>query len=417
MVGGLSVTELVSWGVLIYAFSVLVVPMHAQLGWSPAVLNGAYTTALALYGAVAIPVGRWLQRHGSRGLMTAGSVLAVAALLGWSQARSLPELYACFVIAGPAMAATLYEPAFAVTAAWFTRRRPQAVLVVTIAGGLSSAVFIPAIGALVTGLGWRHALIALAVIVAVVTVPIHAVLLRRRPADLGLHPDGDNPSPASPSSPGQATPAQETPASTPRAGKAVLRRASFRWITASMVTSTASRFAVVVILVAYLTGRGYPLAQATLAAGGLGLFQVIGRIGSTWLRPRVPEHRTAIVLFTVQGLALPAPLLTGGHGTAATVSVIVLVVGYGLGSGLASLLRGTLIADYYGPGVYAGVNGVVSAFVVAAQAAGPLLAGLAVTAFGTSTPVLAGGAVLALGSAFSLSRAHHAHASEQQVTA
>jgi hypothetical protein len=57
MVAGLAVTELVSWGVLVYAFSVLVVPMRAELGWSTAQLNGAYTTGVAVSGLVAVPVG------------------------------------------------------------------------------------------------------------------------------------------------------------------------------------------------------------------------------------------------------------------------------------------------------------------------------------------------------------------------
>jgi len=63
----------------------------------------------------------------------------VAALLAWAHAHSLVTFYAAFVLAGLAMAATLYEPAFAVTAAWFTRHRARAVLVLTIAGAARRA--------------------------------------------------------------------------------------------------------------------------------------------------------------------------------------------------------------------------------------------------------------------------------------
>jgi hypothetical protein len=55
MVAGLAVTELVSWGVLVYAFSVLVVPMRAELGWSTAQRGGAYATGLAVSGLLAAP--------------------------------------------------------------------------------------------------------------------------------------------------------------------------------------------------------------------------------------------------------------------------------------------------------------------------------------------------------------------------
>lgn len=402
MIGGLAVTEPISWGVLIYAFSVFVVPMHTQLGWSTAWLNGAYTAGVATSALVAIPVGRWLQHHGARALMSAGSLLTVLALLGWSQTRSLPMFYGCFLVAGLAMAATLYEPAFALAAAWFQQHRAHAVLILTIAGGLASTIFVPITGTLIAAQGWRHALVTLALLVAIIAVPIHALLLRRWPADLGLHPDG-----------GSRTSTATTPSTYPaQQRRRIVTSRSFRWITLSLVASTAAKIAVSVTLVAYLTARGYPLWQATLLAGSIGALQVIGRVASTWLRTRIPEHRTTIVLFTLQGLALPAPLLSSGHGTWSTATIAVLLLFLGLGFGLPELMRGTLVADYYGASAYASINGVLSTFVIAARAAGPLLAGLASTYLHTTGPVLAGAALLALASAYALHRAHHAHTHE-----
>jgi MFS family permease len=192
MVAALAVTELVSWGALIYTFGVLVVPMRTELGWSPAQLNGAYTVGVAVSGLIAVPVGRWLQRHGARGIMTAGSLLGVAALLVWARAHCLVTFYAAFVLAGLAMATTLYEPAFAVTAAWFSRHRARAVLVLTIAGGLSSTVFVPLTGVLVGAHGWRTTLIVLAATLGRRRRPRHRPAPRRpqcqHPAHRERHP-------------------------------------------------------------------------------------------------------------------------------------------------------------------------------------------------------------------------------------
>jgi MFS family permease len=74
IVAALGLTETVSWGVLYYAFSVFLVPMQRELGWSTGTLTGAYSLALLLSGLAAPLVGRWLDRHGPRMLMTAGSV-------------------------------------------------------------------------------------------------------------------------------------------------------------------------------------------------------------------------------------------------------------------------------------------------------------------------------------------------------
>jgi MFS family permease len=399
MVAGLAVTELVSWGALVYAFSVFVVPMRAELGWSTAQLNGAYTTGVAVSGLVAVPVGRRLQRHGSRGVMTAGSLFGVAALLAWAHVHSLIAFYGAFALAGLAMSATLYEPAFAVTAAWFSRHRARAVLVLTIAGGLSSTVFVPLTGVLVGAYGWRTTLVLLAGTLALVTVPLHAGLLRRWPSDVGAHPDG-------------RPTGVETPTGPAVTGGAITRRASFRWFTLVLISHTTGKLAVTVILVAYLTGRGYPLPAATLAAGAVGAFQVVGRLACTALRPWLPAQRTAILLFIAQAAALPAPLLTTGHSAAATGTIGTLVVFFGLGYGLPDLLRGTLLVDYYGPRHYPHINGIIAIFVVAARATGPLLAGLAVTAFGGHSATLVGAAVLTAIGAYALHRAHRAFSTE-----
>lgn len=402
MVAGLCVTELLSWGVLVYAFSVFVVPMHAELGWSAAELNGAYTTGVVVSGLVAIPVGRWLQRRGARGVMTTGSLLGVIALLGWARTDSLVTFYVTFAVAGLAMAATLYEPAFAVTATWFHRHRARAVLLLTVAGGLSSTVFVPLTGVLVDSYGWRTTLLLLAGALAVITVPVHAGLLRRWPSDLGLGRDGS----AAPAEPETATrPASRAGAPADTGHRAITRSSSFRWVTVSMVAHTTGKMAITVTLVAYLVERGYPMSQATLAAGGVGLFQVLGRLVTTGLRNRLAEHRVAITIYLMQGLALPAPLLTTGHGPAATVTVAISIVCFGLGFGLPDLLRGTLLADHYGPRHFARVNGVLSMFVVGARAAGPFLAGLAVTVFGSHSPILIGSALLIITSAYAQHRA------------
>lgn len=399
MVAGLAVTEMVSWGVLVYAFSVFVVPMRAELGWSTAQLNGAYTTGMVVSGLVAVPVGRWLQRHGARWVMTAGSLFGLAALLVWAHALSLVTFYAAFALAGLAMAATLYEPAFAVTAAWFKIHRDRAVLVLTIAGGLSATVFVPLTGVLISAYGWRTTLVLLAVVVGVVTVPLHAGLLRRWPSDVGAHPDG--------------RPTDVEAAAQPdTASAAITRRASFRWFTLHLTSHTAGKLAVTVILVSYLADRGYSLSQATVAAGAVGAFQVLGRLTFTALQRWFPPQRTAILMFIAQALVLPAPLLTTGHTAAATDVIITLVVFFGLGYGLPDLLRGTLLVDYYGPSHYPGINGVVAIFVVVARALGPLLAGLGMTVVGDHSATLVGAAILMVISAYALHRAHHAFTNE-----
>src|SRR5438067_2989185 len=156
--------------------------METDLGFSRVEVTGAFSIGMGVASLAATPVGRWTARHGARALMTLGSCLGTALLVVWSQVESLAALYAVWGLMGLALAATLYEPAFAAVVGWFaTRGRDKALLTVTLAGALASTVFMPLEAWLVARLGWRGALVALAVTLAVITIPLHAFVLRPAP--------------------------------------------------------------------------------------------------------------------------------------------------------------------------------------------------------------------------------------------
>ena len=391
----LGFTQLVSWGVLVYAFGVLLVPMQAELGWSTAELTGAYSLGLVISGLLSVPVGRWLDRRGPRALMSAGSVLTVVVLIAWSRVDSLALFYLLFAVAGVAMAATLYEPAFAVVAAWFRDRRPAAMLVVTALGGLASVAFLPLCAVLVSSFGWRDALLVLALIVALTVMPIHALLLRPGPVAETSTAAGE-----------------QGAAAADRERSEALRSRSFRWLAACLVLVTLGRIAVIVHLVAYLAERGYTLTEAALAAGAVGILQVCGRLLATALRDVAPEQLTYAAIFVVQGAAVLLLHQTEGSDAVATTAVIAFVAIFGLGFGLPELLRATLVADFYGTARYASINGVLALFVTGARAAAPFAAGLLRTFTGSYTLAIAGAGLCVCASAGALLVAHRAHRSE-----
>jgi MFS family permease len=184
IVATLFVTETVTWGIVYYGFPVFLRPMEHDLGASRVAVTGAFSVGLGVSALAALPVGRWIDRHGARGVMTAGSCLATLLTFAWARVQSLPALYAVWFGLGVAMAATLYEPAFAAIVSWFTRRRDRALLTVTLAAGLASTIFMPIEAWLLSRVGWRSAVMILAVVLGVITIPMHAVLLRRPPATL-----------------------------------------------------------------------------------------------------------------------------------------------------------------------------------------------------------------------------------------
>jgi MFS family permease len=197
-VATLAVTETTSYGVLAYAFGVFLAPMQQDLGWSPTALTGAYTLAIVVSGVAAIPVGRWLDRHGARVLMTAGSAAATLLVLAWAHVTDLATFYGIWVGIGVVMAAVLYEPAFAVIATWFGDRaeRTRALLALTVIAGFASVIYVPLAGWLIETRGWRDALMALAVLLVPLTIVPNATLPGRRPKQRQRPPDHEGPIPA-----------------------------------------------------------------------------------------------------------------------------------------------------------------------------------------------------------------------------
>ena len=116
----------VAYGVLYYSFAVFVQPMELEMNWNRAQTSGALSLSALIGGLVAPPIGRVLDRHGSRVVMSLGSVAAAALLLLWAQTSSLLMLYAVWACLGVTSAMTFYDPAFTAIAVWFKRDRARA---------------------------------------------------------------------------------------------------------------------------------------------------------------------------------------------------------------------------------------------------------------------------------------------------
>ncbi len=366
----LGVTETVSWGILFYAFSVFVQPMEAELGWSRAQLSGAFTLALLVSGVSAVPAGQWIDRHGARALMTAGSVAGVLLVLAWAAVDQLWVFYMVMAGIGAAMAATLYDPAFAVLAAWFERYRARALMVVTLMAGLASTIFLPLAAWLVEYQGWRGALVSLAAILAVATVPAHALLLRRRPGDLGLAVDGADTLPRGATT-GHA-PQHAGASAVAGSLRQLAGHQPFQWLAVAFCLYSVVSAGVSVHLVPYLGEREYTPTLAAAIVGSIGIAQLLGRIAFAPLDGRVPRRWLTAAILAAQPLALLALLAARAAGPAALYLFVLL---FGISRGAATLARANLVAVQYGSGRYGAVNGALSLLVTFTSALAPFAVG------------------------------------------
>jgi MFS family permease len=370
----LGVTETISWGILYYAFTVYLAPMETELGWSRGDMTGAFSLGLLLAGLAAIPVGRWLDRHGPRLVMTVGSVVGTLLVLAWSMVTNLVQLYLVFGALGLTMSVTLYDPAFATATRWFETRRLRALTVITLMAGFASTIFIPLADWLVQQQGWRGSLVTLAVILAVGTIAPHAIFLRRRPEDIGLAPDGEPLSHV-------AGPARSIRRPPMHVGQA-LKDASFRWVVAAFWLNTVATIALGVHLVPYLRDRGYDPGFAALATGLVGAMQVVARLVLAPFGERASPRLLAAAMLALQPLAMLVLLLVRS-----TPGVFLFVVLFGGARGASTLTRPSLLADLYGRAQYASIAGVLQFGLSIAQSIAPVGAGAAYDAFHSYEPI------------------------------
>ncbi|WP_198171218.1 MFS transporter [Actinoplanes awajinensis] len=384
IVAAFAITQTIGYGTLYYAFAVLLHPIAAGLHTSAAVVTGAFTTAILTQAAAAIPVGRWLDRHGGRALMTTGTILGAGMLVAWSQARTVGQLYLIFAGLGAAMAMTLYEAATSVLVSWFdATRRPAAILGMIVVAGFASTIFMPLTGGLTERYGWRTTLLILATVYASVAVPLHVLVVRRPPA-------------TSHSSRRHATTNRRIVI------RAAVRDSRFWWLTVAFVAHAAAMTTMTVHLVGYLVSRGHPATFAATVAGLLGVLSVTGRLLLTATGRRLRLHRVVAAIFALQAAAaLSLPALAGTR-----LGAIIAVTGFGLGFGISSLATPQLLADRYGTTAYASIAGTLAAFVTLAKATAPLAAaGLLVAHGGYRTVMTAVGAACLTGAAGILTRA------------
>ena len=170
LVWRLGLSQLLCWGLSYYLIGVLGERIVAETGWSATLVYSGFSGALVVMGLVSPLVGRFVDRHGGRPVMMAGSLLLAASCVGLSLARDLVSYGAAWACLGLAMRMTLYEAAFAALAriGGASARRPIAQI--TLLGGLASTVFWPVGNALAEAFGWRGAALAYAGI-ALLTLP------------------------------------------------------------------------------------------------------------------------------------------------------------------------------------------------------------------------------------------------------
>ena len=350
----LGVTEILSWGALFYP-PVLTVPLiAADHGWSKAFAMGGFSVGLLVGGLSSRYVGVLIDRFGGHVVMPCGSLIGASGLAGLVYARNAYSYYAVWMVLGVAMAAALYDPAFATLGRIFGKNARAPITTLTLAGGFASTVSWPATQILIDHVGWRGAYLVYAALLAWLAAPLHAFALPRRRA----RPDA----PERPQEE-QKTALEKKPASLlPPHGLAFVLVAtafsSYAFVPSALSAQLLAIF------------ERFGLAPATVVAIGMlfGPAQVLARICELTFARHLHPLWTA--RFSVGLLVAAFVLLMLLHFSAPLAACFAVM--YGMANGLMTIARGTVPLSLFGAAGYGRLVGRIGGPYLVVQAVAPV---------------------------------------------
>jgi len=355
------------------AFSLFLPPILDEFGWERGVTAGAFSFGFLVSAILSPSLGRLMDRRGPRVVMEMGVGLVAAGLLLAPFVGRPWHLYATLgVLVGGGSVCLSYTGQSLYLPNWFVRQRGLAISLAFSGVGIGSIVLFPSVQALIASAGWRTACVAMGVLVLAVLAPLN-LLVRHRPEDLGLQPDGDR---APTGAAIGARPANVVDAAWVAVewtlGRAV-RTARFWWVAAGYLFGLYAWYAVQVHQTKYLVEIGFSPSQAAWALGFVSLTGIPGQIGLGHLSDRIGREWVWTVGTTGFAICYGALLLLRETPTPALLWLMVIAQGM-LGYGLTSVV-GAIPAEIFQGRHFGTILGTLMLAAIGGGAAGPWVTG------------------------------------------
>jgi MFS family permease len=356
------------------AFSLLFPPILDEFGWDRGVTAGAFSFGFLVSAALSPLLGRLVDTQGPRVLNEVGVVLIGAGLLLATLVHAPWQLYATLgMLVGSGSVCLGYTGQALFLPNWFVRRRGLAMSLAFSGVGVGSIILLPWLQGLIVHVGWRAACFALGVLVLVLLLPLN-LLIRHRPQDIGLEPDGDRTThdDAHVSARSNVVDADWVAVNW-TLGRAV-RTGRFWWIAVGYFCALFAWYAVQVHQTKYLIEIGFSPGTAAWALGAVSLAGIPGQIGLGHLSDRV--GREFVWGIGNLGFVLCCLFLLLLRQTPSPALLYTMVIAQGaLGYGVTSVI-GAIPAEIFQGRHYGAIFGTLMLASISGGAAGPWVTGV-----------------------------------------
>lgn len=363
------------YGTWLYSFGVFFKPMVGEFGWTRAMTAGAYSLR-SIEGGIASPVVGWaVDKYGSRIVIIVGALVSGLSFVMMPLVKSLWGFYLVYgVLLSAGMSAMLYLPAWTVIAKWFKRRLSFAMALLSVGAGIGGLICAPAAAILITHFGWRAAFVIMGIFIWCIAIPL-AFVVREKPSDMGLMPDGDKSadnkiSPDPSISLKKAGSPHQDLNSPDYSLKEALKSSAFWFLALSFFFQGMAHSVVTVHTVPALTDAGIAMKQAAFSIGLLTLVSVIGRLAFGTLGDYFDKRYLFMTAYALMGSGV---LVLMNANTMGMVWIFIFLFGIGFGGSIP--LMPAIRAEYFGRAALGKIQGFMTPLSMAAGAVGPIFAG------------------------------------------
>ena len=355
------------------SFSLLFSPIIDEFHWDRGLTAGAFSFGFLISAILSPLMGKLMDRTGPRTVMELGVFLMASGLLLAPFTTEPWHLYLTIgVLVGSGSICLGYSGQSLFLPNWFVRRRGLAVGLAFAGVGIGSITLLPWMQMLIDETGWRSASFAMGVVVLVVLFPLN-LLLRKRPEDLGLQPDGNR----APDVSADATASNIVDpewAATDWTLSRAMGTARFWWLALGYFCGLYVWYAVQVHQTKYLVEIGFTSTAAAWALGLVSLFGIPGQIALGHLSDRI--GREWVWTISTLGFAICFVALIALQYTPTLLLVYVMVIAQGfLGYGVTSIM-GAVVAEIFQGKNFGTIFGTIMFVALSGGAAGPWVTGL-----------------------------------------
>jgi MFS family permease len=349
------------------SFGFFVKPLQATMGWNRTEIMTALTIYILLMGINGPLAGRLVDRYGARKIIPLGALLVATGFIILSQMNGLGLYYAGYALIGIGSTGIGPVTLTSVVSRWFVKRRGMAIGIMSMGMGIGGIIFAPLVAVfLIPNFDLSHSYLALGLILGGLIIPLSLLVIRSKPADLGVFPDGIEAKVTAKAAGNSAQIPQGLSV------KMALATPVF-WLLAASVVLNHTHMGISQSVAPYLDDVGFPVGIAASAISTTAVMSTIGMFFFGWLCDRIPVKFVYVIGLVLMTMGILALINIDADSPVWMIWLYAIVFGLGASSWMSTMSM--LTSTTFGLASYGAIFGMLSLFQNIGGSAGSLLAG------------------------------------------